>query len=46
MKLLLATTALVLLTGCSTVVTVVDITASTVIRTTVALVDALTPDLW
>jgi uncharacterized protein YceK len=46
MKIILVAIVLLSLTGCSTVVTVVDITASTVIRTTVALVDAVTPDLW
>lgn len=45
MKWLSVTTVLLLLTGCSTVVTVVDVTASAVIRTTVAVVDLVTPDL-
>ena len=45
MKLLLATIVLLLLTGCSTVVTIVDVTASTVIRTTVSIVDFVIPDL-
>jgi uncharacterized protein YceK len=45
MKIVSVAMVLLSLAGCSTVVTVVDITASTVIRTTVAIVDLVTPDL-